>query len=57
METDQVESEDLAKITFRIPRELRKRFNIALIRDGKSAQELLEGVVNRYVEKAEGEAQ
>lgn len=53
METAEVQ-EGTAKITFRVPKELRDRFNIALIRDGKTAQELLEGVVARYVEKAEG---
>ena len=44
-----------SKITFRLPAELHRRFKIVQVHDGRSMEEVLEGMVEAWVRKKEGE--
>ena len=48
------EDED-TKITFRTPTGLHKRFRIVLAHDGRSAQEILNGMLESWVRRKEEE--
>ena len=43
------------KTTFRMPQQLHKRFRVVLAHDGRSAQEILNGMVESWVRRKEGE--
>jgi len=43
------------KMTFRMPAQLHRRFKVVLAHDGRSAQEILNGMVESWVRRQEEE--
>jgi hypothetical protein len=46
---------DQVSLPVRLPREVHRRFRVLLAREGRSAQEVLEGMVLAWLSKKEGE--
>lgn len=56
MSEDLNSADDRKVVSFRMPDDLHRRLKLVAVRDGKSIQEILNGLAGAYVTKKEGEA-
>jgi predicted DNA-binding protein len=52
-ETQVPKSEPLQQVTFRLPTSLHRRLKVALAYDGRTMQEILNGLIEAWVRKQE----